>query len=484
MEPSCPGPTPTPALRTVLAVLFTLCMATAPALAQDAQRSPTPDAVPLQARVVSVARGLEHPWGLALLPDGGMLVTERPGRLRRVGADGRLSEPLAGVPAVYARGQGGLLDVALSPDFTRDRLVYLSFSEPGDGGAGTAVARGRLGERGLEGTQVIWRQQPKVEGRNHWGSRLVFAPDGTLFVTLGDRFSYRPEVQKLSTTIGKVVRINPDGSIPRDNPFAGRDGVLPEIWSYGHRNAQAAAIDPKTGQLWTVEHGARGGDELNHPQPGRNYGWPVITYGIDWETGLILEVGEWVIARACRQWRLWREQGLPPLRIAVNLSPRQFQSRNLAERIRTLIDQPDFLPDYLELEITESMVMQNVDRAIATLEELRGLGVHLAIDDFGTGYSSLAVLKRFPVDCLKVDRSFVRDVPSDPDDVAITHAVIALAHSMGLSVVAEGVETEAQRAFLIECCCEEMQGFLFSKPLPATELARLVLAQAANALAA
>ncbi|MBE7423530.1 MAG: EAL domain-containing protein [Zoogloeaceae bacterium] len=202
------------------------------------------------------------------------------------------------------------------------------------------------------------------------------------------------------------------------------------------------------------------------------------------ETGLILEVGEWVIARACRQWRLWREQGLPPLRIAVNLSPRQFQSRNLAERIRTLIDQPDFLPDYLELEITESMVMQNVDRAIATLEELRGLGVHLAIDDFGTGYSSLAVLKRFPVDCLKVDRSFVRDVPSDPDDVAITHAVIALAHSMGLSVVAEGVETEAQRAFLIECCCEEMQGFLFSKPLPATELARLVLAQAANALAA
>ena len=282
MEPSCPGPMPTLALRTVLTVLLTLCMATAPALAQDAQRSPTPDAVPLQARVVSVARGLEHPWGLALLPDGGMLVTERPGRLRRVGADGRLSEPLAGVPAVYARGQGGLLDVALSPDFTRDRLVYLSFSEPGDGGAGTAVARGRLGERGLEGTQVIWRQQPKVEGRNHWGSRLVFAPDGTLFVTLGDRFSYRPEVQKLSTTIGKVVRINPDGSIPRDNPFAGRDGALPEIWSYGHRNAQAAAIDPKTGQLWTVEHGARGGDELNHPQPGRNYGWPVITYGIDY----------------------------------------------------------------------------------------------------------------------------------------------------------------------------------------------------------
>ncbi len=199
------------------------------------------------------------------------------------------------------------------------------------------------------------------------------------------------------------------------------------------------------------------------------------------ETGLILEVGEWVIARACRQARLWQEQGLPPLRIAVNLSPRQFQSRNLAERIRTLIDQPDFLPEFLELEITESMVMQNVERAIATLEQLRALGVRIAIDDFGTGYSSLAVLKRFPVDCLKVDRSFVRDVPNDPDDVAITRSVIALAHSMGLSVVAEGVETEAQRAFLVDSQCDEMQGFLFSKPLPAAELAVLFREKAALA---
>ncbi|MBM3390817.1 MAG: EAL domain-containing protein [Betaproteobacteria bacterium] len=168
--------------------------------------------------------------------------------------------------------------------------------------------------------------------------------------------------------------------------------------------------------------------------------------------------------RACRQARLWQEQGLPPLRIAVNLSPRQFQQRNLAERIRVLIDQPDFSPEYLELEITESMVMQNVERAIATLEELRRIGIHIAIDDFGTGYSSLAVLKRFPVDCLKVDRSFVRDVPNDPDDVAITR-----------SVVAECVETEAQRSFLAECGCDEMQGFLFSKPLPAAELAERVL---------
>ena len=199
------------------------------------------------------------------------------------------------------------------------------------------------------------------------------------------------------------------------------------------------------------------------------------------ETGLILEVGEWVIARACRQARLWQEQGLPPLRIAVNLSPRQFQQRDLAERIRTLIDQPDFRPEYLELEITESMVMQNVERAIATLEDLRRIGVHLAIDDFGTGYSSLAVLKRFPVDCLKVDRSFVRDIPDDADDMAITRSVIALAHSMGLSVVAEGVETEAQRGFLVESGCDEMQGFLFSKPLPAAELAERVLGHAQKA---
>ena len=202
------------------------------------------------------------------------------------------------------------------------------------------------------------------------------------------------------------------------------------------------------------------------------------------ETGLILEVGEWVIARACRQARLWQEQGLPPLRIAVNLSPRQFQQRDLAQRIRTIIDQPDFLPEYLELEITESMVMQHVERAIATLEELRQIGIHIAIDDFGTGYSSLAVLKRFPIDCLKVDRSFVRDIPEDADDMAITRAVILLAHSLGLSVVAEGVETEAQREFLVDCGCDEMQGFLFSKPLPAADLAERVLGHVKTALAA
>src|SRR4030095_13016815 len=203
------------------------------------------------------------------------------GRLRVVGRNGALSEPLGGVPQVRAGGQGGLLDVALSLTFAQDRLVYLSFSEPGDGGAGTAVARGRLGERGLEGTQVIWRQPPKVGGPNHWGSRLVFRPDGTLFVTLGDRFSYRERAQDLSVTLGKVVRINADGSSPRDNLCVGRADARPEIWSYGHRNVQAAALDAR-GHLWTVEHGARGGDELDNPQPAQHYGWPVITYGVDY----------------------------------------------------------------------------------------------------------------------------------------------------------------------------------------------------------
>ena len=247
----------------------------------DATRSLTPGPVDVPVKAVTFAEGLEHPWGAAFLPDGRMLVTEKPGRLRIVDRNGRLSEPLEGVPRVFASGQAGLLDVALSPAFARDGLVYLSFSEPGDDGAGTAVARGRLVEQRLADVQVVWRQVPKVRGSQHWGSRLVFAPDGMLFVTTGDRQN-RERAQDLATTLGKVIRIHPDGSVPPDNPFAKRNDARPEIWSYGHRNAQAAAIDPATGRLWTVEHGARGGDELNHPEPGRNYGWPVITYGVDY----------------------------------------------------------------------------------------------------------------------------------------------------------------------------------------------------------
>ena len=276
-------------LRVRSIVLAAVLLLTLPALAQEAPRSPTPDPVKPPARVTDVTRGLEHPWGLAFLPDGRMLVTERAGRLRLVATDGRRSAPLGGVPAVAAGGQGGLLDVALSPRFAQDRLVYLSFSEPGPAGASTAVARGRLGDRGLEGTAVVWRQQPKVDSSFHWGSRLVFRSDGTLIVTLGERLTHREAAQDLSVTLGKIVRINADGSVPPDNPFVGRDGVRPEIWSYGHRNVQAAALDAG-GRLWTVEHGARGGDELNQPQAGRNYGWPVITYGVDY-SGARIGVG-------------------------------------------------------------------------------------------------------------------------------------------------------------------------------------------------
>ncbi|MEX2181536.1 MAG: PQQ-dependent sugar dehydrogenase [Gemmatimonadaceae bacterium] len=244
--------------------------------------SPQPASTSGVVTVETVARGLVNPWGLAFLPDGRMLVTERPGRLRIVGVDGALSAPVGGVPTVAASGQGGLLDVELDPQFASNALVYLSYAEPGDGGAGTAVARGRLEGNALVDVQVIYRQRPKVRGSGHFGSRLVFARNGALFITQGDRQGYRERAQDLGSGIGKIVRVHPDGSVPVDNPFADRDDALPEIWSYGHRNAQGAALHPGTGQLWTVEHGARGGDELNHPEPGLNYGWPVITYGRDY----------------------------------------------------------------------------------------------------------------------------------------------------------------------------------------------------------
>jgi glucose/arabinose dehydrogenase len=231
-------------------------------------------------QITTVAAGLEHPWGLAFLPDGRMLVTERPGRLRIVARDGALSAPVAGVPAVRAAGQGGLLDVALDPRFGENALVYLSFAEPGTGKeSGTAVARGRLEGDRLTGVEVIFRQVPKVDSGHHYGSRLVFARDGRLFVTLGDRGSQRPGVQDLATHIGKIVRIEPDGRVPADNPWVGREGARPEVFSLGHRNVQGAALHPATGELWAHEHGPRGGDEVNIVLAGRNYGWPVITYG-------------------------------------------------------------------------------------------------------------------------------------------------------------------------------------------------------------
>ncbi len=240
-----------------------------------------------------VVTGLEHPWGLAFLPDGDMLVTERPGRLRLVSDGSLVAEPVSGVPRVWARGQGGLLDVAVGPDFAENGEVFLSYSEPGEGGAGTAVARGRLVREGdggrLEDVEVIFRQQPKLGGGVHFGSRIVVGRDGTLFVTLGER-GQKPLAQDLSTHMGKVVRIDPDGSVPADNPFVGQPNARPEIWSYGHRNPQGATLHPDTGELWTVEHGARGGDEINIPKPGVNHGWPVITYGVDY-SGATIGIG-------------------------------------------------------------------------------------------------------------------------------------------------------------------------------------------------
>ncbi len=244
---------------------------------------------------VTVATGLDHPWSLAFLPDGRMLVTEKPGRMRIVARDGRLSEPLQGLPKVEAAGQGGLLDVALDPQFASNALVYWSFSEADpDGGSGnsTAVARGRLDANAtrLADVQVIFRQKPKFASRAHFGSRLVFARDGRLFVTLGDRFSRRDDAQRLDNHHGKIIRIEADGKVPADNPFVGKPGALPEIWSYGHRNVQGAALHPATGELWADEHGPQGGDELNVVDAGRNYGWPVITFGAEYGSGA--KIGE------------------------------------------------------------------------------------------------------------------------------------------------------------------------------------------------
>jgi glucose/arabinose dehydrogenase len=236
--------------------------------------------------VTPLAQNLEQPWALTFLPENqGLLVTERPGRLRLLDAQGRLSAPLAGVPAVWAQGQGGLLDVALSPGFAKDRWVYLSFAEGGgpNGAAGTAVGRGRLSDDNtrLEDFSVIFRQQPKLSVGNHFGARLVFDRAGYLFVALGEN-NQRATAQDLDKLQGKVVRLFADGRIPPDNPFVGRAGARPEIWSYGHRNPQGAALNPWTGALWTNEHGPRGGDEVNIIQAGGNYGWPVVTQGINY----------------------------------------------------------------------------------------------------------------------------------------------------------------------------------------------------------
>ncbi len=270
-------------LRAVAVAAAVLAGPAAPSRADGA----TFDTERARVRVEALTERLVRPWGIDFLPGGRMIVTERPGRLRIVDRAGRISPPVAGVPEVSAAGQGGLLDVTLDPDFARNRLLYLSYAEPGPGGAtSTAVARAALAADGasLDGVAVVFRQRPRLAGSLHYGSRVAFARDGAMFVTLGERSRrvWRVQAQDLGSHLGKIVRIRPDGSVPPDNPFVGRAGALPEIWSYGHRNVQGAAVHPVTGRLWAIEHGPRGGDELNVARPGRNYGWPVVSHGVEY----------------------------------------------------------------------------------------------------------------------------------------------------------------------------------------------------------
>lgn len=282
--------------RVALALAVIVSVLLGPLSVADASgvqtKAPAPTTSP-SIKVEVFSKGLENPWALQFLPDGRLLVTERPGRIRVIDRSGKLSPPVNGVPKVAETGQGGLLDLALAPDFATSSMIYFSFAEPRGGSQnGTSVARAKLilDDRGgrLDDVRVIFQQEPASTGGLHFGSRLAFADDGTLFVTLGERFQMR-FAQDLSRHWGKVVRIKPNGSIPDDNPFLGRSGARPEIWSYGHRNAQSAAIHPVTRKLWIVEHGPRGGDEVNIPLAGRNYGWPVIGYGIDYSGAKIHE---------------------------------------------------------------------------------------------------------------------------------------------------------------------------------------------------
>lgn len=266
---------------TALALVLATALANAQTLRLDSAQG--------KLAVSTVATGLDTPWSLAFLPDGRMLVSERVGRLRIVGADGVLSAPITNVPPVHASGQGGLLDVVLGPQFSADQRIYFSFAQPTARGVRTAVARARLDADAtpprLSEVEVIFAQQDDPPGGHHFGSRLVFDDAGHLFITLGERYHSRERALALDSHLGKIVRIHPDGAVPADNPFVGRTGALPEIWSYGHRNVQGAARHPVTGALWTHEHGPQGGDEINIPRAGANHGWPEITFGREYVTG-------------------------------------------------------------------------------------------------------------------------------------------------------------------------------------------------------
>ncbi len=288
--------------------LMLACLATSVAASAFAAQNQSYPSEHGNIRVSELATGLEHPWSLAILPgEAGLLVTERPGRLRRISLAGKVSQPIAGTPKVYAQGQGGLLDVVLSPRFDTDRLVYLAYAEAGsDRRAGTAVGRGRLNANldALQDFTVIFRQEPKLSSGQHFGARLVFDREGYLFIALGEN-NQRPTSQDLSKLQGKVVRIRPDGTVPDDNPFVGRAGARPEIWSYGHRNQQGAALHPVSGKLWTHEHGPRGGDEINRPEAGKNYGWPLATHGVNYSTLPIPEAQGKTVAGTEPPWYVW-----------------------------------------------------------------------------------------------------------------------------------------------------------------------------------
>ena len=236
-------------------------------------------------RTVPVVRGLQEPWAMAFLPDGRMLITEKSGALRIAATDGRLSAPLAGLPALSVGGQCGLLDVVLDPQFSSNQRLFFTFAEPGEGGNSTAVGSARLVADKLQDVRTIFSQKPKMRSQNHCGSRIVFDRSGHLLVGLGDRFSGKDEAQNLANHIGKIIRIDVDGKAPADNPYIGRAGAAPELFSIGHRNIQGAALHPVTGELWASEHGPQGGDEINRVQGGRNHGWPLVTYGRNYGSG-------------------------------------------------------------------------------------------------------------------------------------------------------------------------------------------------------
>jgi glucose/arabinose dehydrogenase len=248
------------------------------ARAQDGMIYPSKD---YNLKATVIASGLENPWSLAFLPSGDMLVTERPGRLRLITGGKLVKEPISGTPDVVARGQGGLLDIALHPKFAENRMVYLTYAGRGEGGSGTEVARAVLNGTKLQSPEVIFKFNPKTGGSENYGSRLLFHPDGTLYVTFGERLAFKKEAQNISNDLGSVIRINADGTVPKDNPFVGKENARPEIFTYGHRNVQGIALRPGTNEVWIDEHGPKGGDELNLLKPGADYGWPLITYGVD-----------------------------------------------------------------------------------------------------------------------------------------------------------------------------------------------------------